>query len=52
MLRVFDEDETMSEAPWTTVTKGKEKEVWRLETEGEAEKSQVCICVSSVITKD
>ena len=31
-------EETTSEAAWTAVTKGKEKEVWRLEPEGEAEK--------------
>ena len=30
-------DETTSEASWTAVTKGKEKEMWRLEPEGEAE---------------
>ena len=35
-----DMEETKSEASWTTVTKGKEKEVWRLEREGEAEKPE------------
>ena len=35
-----DMDETTSEASWTAVTKGKEKEVWSLEPEGEAEKPE------------
>ena len=32
-----DKEETTSEASWTAVAKRKEKEVWRLELEGEAE---------------
>ena len=38
--KMKDMDETTSEASWTAVTKGKEKEVWRLEREGEAEKPE------------
>ena len=36
--KMKDMEETTSEASWTTVTKGKEKGVWSLEPEGEAEK--------------
>ena len=36
--KMKDMDETTSEASWTAVTKGKEKEVWSLEPEGEGEK--------------
>ena len=36
--KMKDMEETTSEASWTTVKKGKTKEVWRLEPEGEAEK--------------
>ena len=36
--KMQDKEETASEASWTAVTKGGEKEVWRLEPEGEAEK--------------
>ena len=35
-----DMDETTSEASWTAVTKEKEKEVWSLEPESEAEKPE------------
>ena len=38
--KVKDTDETTSEASWTAVTRGKEKEVWSLEREGEAEKPE------------
>ena len=41
--RMQDNEETSSEASWTTVTKGKEKDVWRLELEGESEKSEVTV---------
>ena len=37
--KMKDKEETTSEVSWTAVTKGKEKEVWRLEPEGEAGKS-------------
>ena len=33
-----DKEKTTSEGLWTAVTKGKEKKVWRLEPEGEAER--------------
>ena len=36
--KMKDMEETTSEASWTAVTKGKEKEVWRLEPEGGAER--------------
>ena len=36
--KMKDMDEITSEASWTAVTKGKEKEAWSLEPEGEAEK--------------
>ena len=38
--KMKDMDETTSEASWTAATKGKEKEVWSLEPEGEAEKAE------------
>ena len=38
--KMKDKEETTSEASWTAVTKGKEKKVWRLESEGEAEKPE------------
>ena len=38
--RMKDMDETTSEAAWTALTNGKEKEVCSLEPEGEAEKSE------------
>ena len=38
--KMKDMDETTSEASWTTVTKRKEKEVWRLEPEEKAEKPE------------
>ena len=31
--KMQDKEEATSEASWTAVTKGKEKEVWRLEPE-------------------
>ena len=34
--KMQQKEETTFEASWTAVTKGKEKEVWRLEPEGEA----------------
>ena len=34
--RMKDMDETTSEASWTAVAKGKGKEVWSLEPEGES----------------
>ena len=37
----MQDKETTSEASWTAVTKGKEKEVWRLEPEGQAETPEV-----------
>ena len=37
------EEVSTSEASWTAVTKGKEKKVWRLEPEGEAEKPEVTV---------
>ena len=36
--KMRDKEETTFEVSWTAVTKGKEKELWRLEPEGEAEK--------------
>ena len=45
-----DMDETTSEASWTTVTNGEEKEVWSLESEGEAERPEVIGLMSE--TKD
>ena len=41
--KMQDKEETKSEASWTAVTKEKEKEVWRLETEGEAERPEVTV---------
>ena len=41
-----DREETTSEASWTAVTKGKGKEVWRLELEGDAEKPEVTVLVN------
>ena len=41
--KMQDKEETTSEASWTAVTKGKEKEVWRLEPEGEAERPEATI---------
>ena len=38
--KVQDKEETTSEASWTAVTKGKEKEMWRLGPEGEAERPE------------
>ena len=38
--KMKDMDETTSEASWTTVTEGKEKKVWRLQPDGEAEKPE------------
>ena len=38
-----DVEETTSEASWTAVTKGKGKELWRLDPEGEAEKPEVTV---------
>ena len=32
---IQDKEETMSDTSWIAVTKGKGKEVWRLEPEGE-----------------
>ena len=32
--KMQDKEETTSEASWTAVTKGEEKEVWRLRTRG------------------
>ena len=48
MLGVFEEDmqdkeETTSEASWILVTKGKEKEVWRLKPEGEAARPEATV---------
>ena len=40
---MHDKEETASEASWKAVTKGKEKEVWRLEPEGEAENPEVTV---------
>ena len=37
-----DKEETTSEASWTAVTKGREKEVWRLEP-GEAERPEATV---------
>ena len=41
--KMQDKEETASEASWTAVTKGKEKEVWRLEPEGEAERPEATV---------
>ena len=41
--KMQDKEETVSEASWTAVTKGKEKEVWRLEPEGEAESPEATV---------
>ena len=41
--KMQDKEETTSEASWTAVTKGKGKDEWRLETEGEAEKPEVIV---------
>ena len=41
--KMHDKEETASEASWKAVAKGKEKEVWRLEPEGEAEKPEVTV---------
>ena len=38
--KMKDMDETTSEPSWTAVTKGKEKAVWSLEPESEAEKPE------------
>ena len=38
--KMQDKEETTSEASWNAVTKGKEKEVWSLELEGEAERPE------------
>ena len=43
-----DKEETTSEASWTAVTKGKEKEVWRLEPEGEAERPEATVLWNGV----
>ena len=41
--KVKDMNEITSEVLWTTVTKGREKKVWRLEPDGQAEKPEaVC----------
>ena len=41
--KMQDKEETTSEASWTAVTKGKGKQVWRLEPEGEAERPEATI---------
>ena len=41
--KMQDKEEATSDASWTAVTKGKGKEVWRLEPEGEAEKLEVTV---------
>ena len=41
--KMQDKEETTSEASWTAVTKVKEKDVLRLELEGEAEKPEVTV---------
>ena len=41
--KMQDKEGTTSEASWTAVTKGKEKEVWRLEPEGEAERPEATV---------
>ena len=41
--KMQDKEETASQASWTAVTKGKEKEVWRLEPEGEAERPEATV---------
>ena len=46
--KMQDKEETASEASWTAVTKGKEKEVWRLEPEGEAERPEATVPVNGV----
>ena len=38
--KMLDKEETTSEASWTAVTKGKGKEVWRLEPQGESERPE------------
>ena len=38
--KMKDMEETTSGASWTAAIKGKEKEVWRLEPEGEAEEPE------------
>ena len=41
--KMQDKEETASEASWTAVTKGQEKEVWTLEPEGEAESLEATV---------
>ena len=41
--KMQDKEETTSEASWIAVTEGKEKEVWRLEPEGEAERPEATV---------
>ena len=38
-----EREETMSEASWIAMTKGKGKETWRLEPEGEAERQEATV---------
>ena len=46
--KMQDKEETTSEASWTAVIKGTEKEVWRLEPEGEAERPEATVPWSGV----
>ena len=46
--KMQDKEETTSEASWTAVTKRKEKEAWRLEPEGEAERPEATVPVNGV----
>ena len=41
--KMEDKEETPLEASWTAVTKGEDKEMWRRELEGEAEKPEVTV---------
>ena len=43
LRKMHDKEEITPEASWTAVTKGKGKEVWRLEPEGETETPEVTV---------
>ena len=43
LRKMQDKEETTSEASWTAVTRGKGKDAWRLEPEGEEEKPEVTV---------
>ena len=46
--KMQDNEEITSEASWIAVTKGKEKEVCRLEPEGEAERLEATVLWNGV----